>query len=59
MSSGFITGEALCGIGIAVPVFLTGVKDWWPTFYEKSDMIGVFVFISIIFWLYKTVSNKD
>ena len=59
MSSGFITGEALCGIGIAVPVFLTGVKDWWPTFYEKSDVIGVFVFISIIFWLYKTVSNKD
>ena len=59
MSSGFITGEALCGIGIAVPVFLTGVKDWWPTFYEKSDMIGVFVFISIIFWLFKTVSNKD
>ena len=47
------------GIGIAGPVFLTGVKDWWPTFYEKSDMIGVFVFISIIFWLYKTVSNKD
>ena len=59
MSSGFITGEALCGIGIAVPVFLTGVKDWWPIFYEKSDMIGVFVFTSIIFWLYKTVSNKD
>ena len=59
MSSGFITGEALMGIGIAIPVFITGVKDWWPTFYEKSDMIGLIVFLTMIFWLYKSVSKKD
>ena len=59
MSSGFITGEALMGIGIAIPVFITGAKDWWPTFYEKSDMIGLIVFLTMIFWLYKSVSKKD
>ena len=59
MSSGFITGEALMGIGIAIPVFITGVKGWWPTFYEKSDMIGLIVFLAMIFWLYKSVSKKD
>ena len=31
MASGLITGEALMGILVAVPIFITGNKDWWPT----------------------------
>jgi len=29
-ASGFITGEALTGIAVAVPMFVTGNADWWP-----------------------------
>jgi putative OPT family oligopeptide transporter len=29
-ASGFITGEALMGIVVAVPIFLSGNRDWWP-----------------------------
>lgn len=29
-ASGFITGEALTGIAVAVPIFLSGKADWWP-----------------------------
>jgi len=29
-ASGFITGEALTGIAVAVPIFLTGNAEWWP-----------------------------
>ncbi len=32
MASRLITGEALIGILVAVPIFMTGSKDWWPQF---------------------------
>jgi len=57
LSSGLITGEALMGILVAVPIFLTGDKDWWPAI-EGLDFLGSLVFLAIIFWLYKTVIKK-
>ena len=57
MSSGFITGEALMGILVAIPIFLSGQKGWWPK-YEGLDLLGPLFFVGIIFWLYKAVSKK-
>ena len=57
MSSGFITGEALMGILVAVPIFLSGQKDWWPQI-DGINFLGPILFIGMIYWLYKSVSKK-
>ena len=53
-SSGLITGEAIMGILIAVPIFLTGSKNWW---LDHTDIIGFICFISIIYLSFK-ISKK-
>ena len=58
MASGLITGEALVGILVAVPIFLTGAKDWWPN-YEGFQLLGVAVFIAVNGWLYNSVVNRS
>ena len=57
LASGLITGEALMGILVALPIFLTGNKDWWPSIHGFS-MLGPIVFIGVILWLYKVVTKK-
>ena len=57
MSSGFITGEALMGILVAVPIFISGQKDWWPQL-SGMNLLGPVLFLTMIFWLYKAVSKK-
>ena len=57
MSSGFITGEALMGILVAVPSFISGQKDWWPQL-SGMNLLGAVLFLAMIFWLYKAVSKK-
>jgi len=57
MSSGFITGEALMGILVAVPIFLSGNKDWWPKLGE-FNWLGPVLFAGMIIWLYKAVSKN-
>ena len=57
MSSGFITGEALMGIMVAVPIFLSGQKDWWPQI-GGVNWVGPLLFIGMMYWLYKSVSKK-
>ena len=59
LSSGLITGEALMGILVAVPIFITSNKDWWPT-YGSFMWLGTLFFIGVMFWLYRTLvkSNK-
>ena len=57
MSSGFITGEALMGILVAVPIFLSGNKDWWPKLGE-FNWLGPVLFTGMIAWLYKAVSKN-
>ena len=57
LASGLITGETLMAIFIALPIFLTGNKDWWPTF-PGYDILGILSFIAIIFWIYNTAIKK-
>jgi len=57
MSSGLITGEALMGILVAVPIFITGVKNWWPSI-GGYEWLGILAFIGVIYWLYDSVSRK-
>ena len=58
MASGLITGEALIGILVAVPIFMTGSKDWWPQF-PGFQIIGIVAFLGIIGWLYNSVTQKS
>tara|TARA_Y100000031_G_scaffold125572_1_gene142085 strand:+ start:94 stop:267 length:174 start_codon:yes stop_codon:yes gene_type:complete len=57
MASGLITGEALMGILVAVPIFLSGNKFWWPNF-KGFELIGPIAFLAVIYWLYTSVSKK-
>ncbi len=57
MSSGLITGEALMGILVAVPIFMTEQKDWWPTLSGFS-LLGPLLFLGVIYWIYSTVTKK-
>ena len=57
LASGLITGEALMGILVAVPIFITGNKDWWPI-YPGYDFLGIAAFLGVIYWLYNTVIKK-
>ncbi|MEE9572614.1 MAG: oligopeptide transporter, OPT family, partial [Candidatus Neomarinimicrobiota bacterium] len=56
LSSGLITGEALLGILVAVPIFITSNKDWWPTF-SSVTWLGTLFFIGVMYWLYRTLVN--
>ena len=51
-ASGLITGEALMGIMVALPIFITGNKSWWPA-YTGVTWLGIFAFILVAFWFYK------
>jgi len=57
LASGLITGEALMGILVALPIFITGNKDWWPSIGGLS-LVGPIAFIGVIVWLYKIVTKK-
>ena len=57
MASGLITGEALMGIMVAVPIFVTAQKDWWPTVGGFS-WLGPVLFIGVIAWLYRSVLKR-
>ena len=56
LASGLITGEALMGILVAVPIFISNNKDWWPHF-EGFELIGPVAFIAVVYWLYRSVSR--
>lgn len=57
LSSGLITGEALMGILVAIPIFISGEKDWWPHI-TGFDLIGPAAFVAVLYWLYKTITSK-
>ncbi|MEA1987280.1 MAG: oligopeptide transporter, OPT family [Candidatus Marinimicrobia bacterium] len=57
-ASGLITGEALMGIFVAIPIFITANKDWWPNF-SGFAWLGTVLFIGIIAWLYFSVSKRE
>ena len=59
-ASGLITGEAIMGIIIALPIFLSGISNWWkPIIGFSSDFIGIILFILLLILLYKITSNNE
>jgi len=48
-ASGLITGEAIMGILIAIPIFLTGINNWWE---NNTQIIALFGFILILIKIY-------
>ena len=56
MASGLITGEALIGILVAVPIFITGSKDWWPQ-YPGFGFLGILAFCAVLGWIYTSVTD--
>jgi len=57
-ASGLITGEALMGIAVAVPIFLTANKDWWPA-VNGFSWLGTLLFAAILYWLYSTSKKQN
>ncbi len=58
-ASGFITGEAIMGILLAVPVALSGKAGVLHVFAEPSGALpGTVLFTMIAFWLYSRGTSK-
>ena len=57
MASGLITGEAIMGILVAVPIFITSDKNLWPAI-QGFGYAGIVLFTGIILWLLFKVTTK-
>ena len=49
-ASGLITGEAIMGILIAIPIFITGINNWWE---NNTQAIAVIGFLLIVIEIYR------
>jgi len=56
LAAGMITGEALMGILVALPIFLTADRDWWPTF-GGFGWLGPILVIAIAIWFLITLKT--
>ena len=54
LAAGMITGEAIMGILVALPIFLTADKDWWPN-YDGFGWLGPILVIAIAIWFIITL----
>ena len=50
-ASGLITGEALVGILLAIPIFITGNSSWWPSL-NTYNLLGLISFSLLILYFY-------
>ena len=57
LASGFITGEALVGVLVAIPIFLSGNGNWWPS-YPGFDFVGILLTLAVIFWIIKAATSR-
>jgi putative OPT family oligopeptide transporter len=57
-ASGYVTGESIMGILVAVPIFTSGRSDWWPV-VSTSPWLGVVLFVAGIYWLYSVAKKKS
>ncbi len=63
MASGLITGEALMGIGVAIPIVILKQFDktmplWEFGGFGLDDMLGIGLLLVVTFWLYQTTVKK-
>ncbi len=56
LAAGMITGEALMGIFVALPIFLTADKDWWPSF-GGFGWLGSILIAAIALWFLVTLKS--
>ncbi|MEA2077889.1 MAG: oligopeptide transporter, OPT family [Candidatus Marinimicrobia bacterium] len=57
-ASGLITGEALMGILVAIPIFASANKEWWPHI-GGFKWLGIVLFTLIAVWMYLTAKKKE
>ena len=57
-ASGLITGEALMGIMVAIPIFVTANKNWWPHI-KGFGWLGIVLFLLVAFRMYQTAKKKS
>jgi len=57
-ASGLITGEALMGIFVAIPIFITANKNWWPHI-GGFKWLGIVLFALVALWLYFSAKKKE
>jgi putative OPT family oligopeptide transporter len=56
-ASGYVTGESIMGILVAVPIFISGKSGWWPSL-AVSPWLGIMLFIGGIIWLYMVAKKR-
>ena len=57
IASGLITGEALIGIALAIPVAIYKRSDIMSLNLDLGSIVGTAVIILVCFWLYRTASR--
>lgn len=60
-AAGMITGEALMGIGIAIPIVSSGSADVLalPESLRFGELLGLAVVAVLAVWLYRTATGRD
>ena len=60
-ASGLITGEALTGIVMAVPIVLLARKDISLPLWEMPHgwLVGIVLLLGVAYWLYRTALSSD
>ncbi len=48
----------IMGILVALPIFITSDKDWWPTF-GGFGWLGPILIVAIIIWFLTTLRTDD
>jgi putative OPT family oligopeptide transporter len=56
-ASGYITGESIMGILVAIPIFVSGRSNWWPA-VPVSPWLGAALFAGGIVWLYQVAKKR-
>ncbi|MBN1796852.1 MAG: oligopeptide transporter, OPT family [Sedimentisphaerales bacterium] len=60
LASGLITGEALAGIALAIPIVLTQNPDFLALSDKfHSPLLGVVLLVVIAFWLWRAAKSKS
>ncbi len=60
-ASGLITGEALTGILMAVPIVILARKDISLPLWEMpfGSLVGIVLLLGVAYWLYRTALSSD
>ncbi|MHC4190620.1 MAG: OPT family oligopeptide transporter [Planctomycetota bacterium] len=59
-ASGLITGEALMGILMAIPIVILAKKDISLPLWEMpmGSLVGIVLLVGVAYWLYRTAQGK-